>query len=629
MLKGVLAGIVSGATVMMFAKLTSSFTDFNSRIALASDGSATATENMARLHDMAQRTYSSFENTAESFLQNKTALEGLGLSTLQQLDYTESLNNAMVISGAKAERAASVQKALADAMMLGKLSGEGLNTILKNGGRITELLAAELGTTADKLKGLGAEGKITGSVIYNSLVGNFQKLRTEAEEMPATIEDGFLRIRNSLFYTIGMWDQNNQASARFAAGLVWVSDNMSLVLTILSPLMAALTIMAVQVVGGMMVSSFMAASVAIGGTVTAMGKLLLAMAANPFVAIGLAIAGILIYFIDWEKAIQNVIRVFGQLMTILGDLTGNEGMTRAGINITINADKAAEQLKEAAKEMHSRITLGGQQAAPELKKALVDGGNTAAGAIARGMKNAALSSAQIAEAQQKSAIANYENMNGKAVKEIGNAHVEGGKYVYNAATGGLTKGAGEVNKSITEGGDTAGKSIQKSMENGAATVYNSIESAFATLAPIFDVFAAFMRQLRSEIALTRSEINKNEAESAKLRAEADAIRMESRYGSGKGGGGGGGSGGGGGGGDGNYYAGSQLNPLNLMRDAREEAKPAAPTGPQVVGTGQIEINNVIDAGSFLAAINTVEGRKTVMNLIKNNREDFQAVLGVI
>src|SRR5690606_30295415 len=120
---------------------------------------------MERIESIARRTYSDLSSTADSYLANATALRELGLTTEQALDYTEALNNAMVVSGAKAERAASVQNALSKAMGLGKLSGENLNTILSSGGRIAELLAEELGTTTVGLRKMGEEGRITSDVI--------------------------------------------------------------------------------------------------------------------------------------------------------------------------------------------------------------------------------------------------------------------------------------------------------------------------------------------------------------------------------------------------------------------------------------------------------------------------------
>src|SRR5690606_35581549 len=129
-----------------------------------------------------------------------------GYTITQQLDFTEALNNALVVSGAKAERAAVVQNALSKAMAGGVLRGEELNTIIQQGGRVAELLAAQLNTTIGGLREMGNQGQITGDIIYNTLTQNLEQLRAEAEAMPLTIQDSFLLISNAFTQFIGEGD---------------------------------------------------------------------------------------------------------------------------------------------------------------------------------------------------------------------------------------------------------------------------------------------------------------------------------------------------------------------------------------------------------------------------------------
>ena len=116
---GLATGLVSGA----FKSITDEATDLESRLKQVVGSADGAADAMDRLRTMARTTYSDFANTTESFLSMSGSLKELGYSTNQQLDYIESLNNALVVSGAKAENAASVQYALSKAMALGKLSG--------------------------------------------------------------------------------------------------------------------------------------------------------------------------------------------------------------------------------------------------------------------------------------------------------------------------------------------------------------------------------------------------------------------------------------------------------------------------------------------------------------------------
>lgn len=98
-----IAGQVLGALTGSFAQVTGQFTDLQSRLQLTVGSASAATEAMGRLQAMARRTYSDFAGTTESFLGMSGALKELGYRTNEQLDFVESLNNALAVSGAKAE----------------------------------------------------------------------------------------------------------------------------------------------------------------------------------------------------------------------------------------------------------------------------------------------------------------------------------------------------------------------------------------------------------------------------------------------------------------------------------------------------------------------------------------------
>src|SRR5690606_30452049 len=209
---------------------------------------------MERLATMARRTYSGIEQTTESWLANATALRELGLSAKESLEFTEALNNAMVVSGAKGERAVSVQNALSKAMALGKLSGDNLNTVIASGGRVAELLAAELDVNVNQLRSLGAEGTITGDVIRRALVGNLERLREEADSMPATIGDAFTLLSNAALQLVGSWYTMAGAAAMVAGAILLLADNLEH--------LAAIGVAFAGFMAGRWVAAFVAARIA-------------------------------------------------------------------------------------------------------------------------------------------------------------------------------------------------------------------------------------------------------------------------------------------------------------------------------------------------------------------------------
>jgi tape measure domain-containing protein len=304
---GVLGAAIS---VQQLVTYTNSWTDLRSRVDLATGSQEKGAAVMERLATMARRTYSGIEQTTVSWLANATALRELGLSTKESLDFTEALNNAMVVSGAKGERAASVQNALSKAMALGKLSGDNLNTVIASGGRVAELLAAELGVNVNQLRVLGAEGTITGDVIRRALVGNLERLREEADSMPATIGDAFTLLSNAALQLVGSWDKMAGASSLVAGAIILLADNLEH--------LAAIGVAFAGFMAGRWVAAFVAARVA---TFSLSGALALLRGAIIRTGIGALIvgAGELIY---WFGQLVKGAGDFGRALELMGNLAG-------------------------------------------------------------------------------------------------------------------------------------------------------------------------------------------------------------------------------------------------------------------------------------------------------------------
>ena len=315
---GAVAGFMSARELV---RMTDAWTDLSSRVGLAVGDMERAPEVMSRISEMARRTYSSLESTAESWLANSTALRELGMTTNESLDFTEALNNALVVSGAKAQRAASVQDALAKAMALGKLSGDQLNTVIASGGRVAELLATQLGVTVNQLRKVGGEGRITGDVIDKALRGNLAMLRDEAESMPATISDGFLLLKNALLEYVGATDQGLEASGKLAAALVFLADNIDLVI-------AAGGVLVGRVLGPAMLSMLAGLATALRGAAAAM-----ATTARSAGAATAALTG---------------------LRAALAFVGGPVGLVLAGLTalplVTRNASERAAEMKQASSD---------------------------------------------------------------------------------------------------------------------------------------------------------------------------------------------------------------------------------------------------------------------------------------
>jgi hypothetical protein len=193
-------------------------------------------------------------------------------------------------------------------MALGKLSGDNLNTVIQSGGRVAELLAAELGTTVNALRGLGAAGAITGEVIRSALTGNLEGLRAEADAMPATIGDAFTLMGNAALQLVGSWDQLTGASAGVAGAIIAAADNLDR--------LAAIGLAFGAVMAGRWVAGLVAARLA---TASLAGALVLLRGAILRTGIGALIVGAGELNFRFGQLVQGA-GGFGNALALMGDV---------------------------------------------------------------------------------------------------------------------------------------------------------------------------------------------------------------------------------------------------------------------------------------------------------------------
>ena len=270
----VLGTIAAGLATNAIIQYADAWSDMQSQVGAATRDMEGAPAMMKRLVDIANASYSPLQQTVEVYARNVTVLRDMGGTAKDAADFTESMNNALVLTATRGERAASVQNALTKAMAVGKLQAEGLETVLANGGAVAEALAAELGTTVNGLRALASAGKITGDVIANALIKRTDEFRERAAEMPATVGDAFTRIQTNLTAFVGQMDQASGASAFLAEKLLWVGDNLDIVAKGAVVMAAAFA----PAILGAIVSGLTAAA-------SAAMALSVALAANPFGAV--------------------------------------------------------------------------------------------------------------------------------------------------------------------------------------------------------------------------------------------------------------------------------------------------------------------------------------------------------
>lgn len=298
----VLGGIAFGATLLSLARVADQFTNLQNRLRLVTTGSANLARVTKELGIIANSTRSDFSATADMYARMANASKELGLSQQDTLDFTKSLNQAVILSGASAEEAAGGLRQLSQGLSKGVLNGDELTGVLEGLPAVADVIAKGFGVTRGQLKQMGEDGKLSATGIIDAFKKAKVELETNFGTTVPTIAQSFTVMKNNFTLFIGELDKSLGITASFAKFILMIADN----LNILIPILAG--------VGVTMATAFSASLlVSFGAQLKILWALILA---NPFVALAAAVAGVVtsIYLL------RDQIKLGVDDTTTLGDL---------------------------------------------------------------------------------------------------------------------------------------------------------------------------------------------------------------------------------------------------------------------------------------------------------------------
>lgn len=636
LLKGALTALVSGATIASVISYADANTRLQNSLKITGLEGAALGQVQDKLYDQANRNGVEVGTLAQVYSRMSLASKELGASQEDMLTVTSGVAASLRLTGLSAEAARGPMLQLSQALGNGIVRAEEWNSITEGMLPIAQAAARGMdgmGGSVAKLRQAILAGEVTSKEFFEALKVGFVDTEAQALKAQLTVSQALTVFDNQFTKFIGTLDSSTGFAGLLSNALIMVAFNLDTVLLALTPLAAALTVLAVQTVGTLLIQAFAGATAALGSLVTMFGRFALLIAANPIVAIGIAVAAVIAYFVDWEKVIQSLVAWFGRLQSAIGAITGDKAMLDKGIQITVNADQAAAQLTTKAAEIKNSLVTGigtlppamdsgGQKAANDIKNGMTQGGTTAAGLIARGVANAAVSTADLIADGQQRAILAFEKANGIAAKKMSESIVKssatGAEYMYNSITGAVSLIPAKIEQGAATGAGSLEQGVISGAKSGGTQIFNSIESAFATLAPLGEVFSAFNREFRANIANLHAETALMEAERMKILAEIDAINKESRYGRRDRSGNGNGNGGGG-----------WVNAPPRRNQVNEQTPDQQNDAPKQVTPNAPNITNVISPSSILEVMQTAAGQKVFFNYIRMNRAEVLDILGIV
>lgn len=225
LLQRALGLVAAYAGVREIQRLADTYTNLQNRLRQVTTGTENLSTVTNKLFDIANRTRTAYEGTANLYARVALATKELGVSQQELLTFTERVNQAIILSGASAIEANNGLIQLSQGLASGVLRGDELRSVLEQLPAVADVITKHLKVTRGELRQMGADGKITTEIVLAAFRNADNVAKAFAETVP-TVSQAFAVARNQFIRFIGETDKALGISENFARALISIATNM-------------------------------------------------------------------------------------------------------------------------------------------------------------------------------------------------------------------------------------------------------------------------------------------------------------------------------------------------------------------------------------------------------------------
>ncbi|MFC1149575.1 tape measure protein [Pasteurella multocida] len=194
------------------------YNNYEARIRLVSRSNKEAQGTFRELMQVANDTGQLFEATAELYTRVYRSM-GSNANNAEILQFTKTIQQALVVSGAGAQEAKAALIQLSQGLASGTLRGEEFNSVAEQAPVILEILQKSLGKTRGELRKMAEDGKLTPQLILAATKEAQEQIQAQYDQMPKTISRAVNELSNAWLQFIGQADNASSASSLIASSI--------------------------------------------------------------------------------------------------------------------------------------------------------------------------------------------------------------------------------------------------------------------------------------------------------------------------------------------------------------------------------------------------------------------------
>jgi len=171
-------------------------TSTKARLDLMNDGLQTTAELQNMIYASAQRSRTSYLDTAQAVAKLGILAKDAFSSNKEMVAFAEQMNKQFKIGGASIQEQTAAMYQLTQAMASGRLQGDEFRSIMENAPMLAQAIAEYTGKSMGDLRQMSADGKITADIIKNAMFAAADETNKKFNELPVTWGQVWTSITN-------------------------------------------------------------------------------------------------------------------------------------------------------------------------------------------------------------------------------------------------------------------------------------------------------------------------------------------------------------------------------------------------------------------------------------------------
>ncbi|MBF8679851.1 phage tail tape measure protein [Pseudomonas fulva] len=229
LMRGAFAAVAGAGLIGGIIKQVDAYGQMSDRMKAAAGSAAEYQVVQDHLMRTVQETYRPLAEAQELYIRTADVMRSLGFNTQQTLDITDSFSFQLVTNAATADKASSALDAYSKALQTGKIEADGWVSIQSAMPTIVQAIATGTGKSADAIRKLGVEGKLSLEDLNNGLLRTVEANRKAAAEMSTSVQDALVNISNAIGTFLGNMEDRTGAVGGLSKVLLALADNVDLV----------------------------------------------------------------------------------------------------------------------------------------------------------------------------------------------------------------------------------------------------------------------------------------------------------------------------------------------------------------------------------------------------------------